>query len=87
MKQINKDEFDKLLNQAYKAVLYEGYSQEEAQELCQIISNKFDEFLGRKFAKTNARIAKYHENEQLTKCTHYCFPFRASLIRLEFGTI
>ena len=80
MKEINKDEFDKLLKQATKAVLSEGYSQEQAQKLCMTISNKFDDFLKEEWAKKNINNKKYIEFEKLIECTHYCFPFNAPLI-------
>lgn len=76
------NEFDKLLIQARKAVIQEGYSQEQAQKLCMIISDKFDDFLDEEYAKKSLKNAKYVENNKLTKCTHYCFPFNAPLIRL-----
>ena len=80
MKEINKDEFDKLLRQATIAVLSEGYSQEQAQKLCRTISNKFDDFLKEEWAKKNIRNKKYIEQEKLIECNHFCFPFNPPLI-------
>ena len=77
------NEFDKLLKQATKAVLDEGYSEKEAQKLRCLISDSFANFLAEKYEKNDLYYKRRREYLNLCEKTFCCFPFNAPLITLE----